>query len=246
MHPDVGKALHLQELDRTISDLRREIASLPKYIAEIEKALGSHLKKLEVDKGVLAANQLNRKKLEGEGKDHQNKISKLRDQMLASKTNEQYRAFQKEIEYCETEIRKCDDRGLQLMEEADDLSRNVSAAELALAEEKRGVEERKKEVAAQTDRDKKDLGRFLAERTALTTSISKPLLATYERLYKRMHGGRVVAKVVDSTCMSCNMTIRPQYLADLKLGCEVLACENCRRILYFEAPPVDVEAQMNG
>jgi uncharacterized protein len=246
MHPDVGKALHLQELDRTISDLRREIASLPKNIAEIEKALGSHLKKLEADKGVLAANQLDRRKLEGEGKEHQNKISKLKDQMLASKTNEQYRAFQKEIEYCEAEIRKCDDRGLQLMEESDILSRNVSAAELALAEEKRGVEARKKEIAAQTERDKKDLARFLAERAALTTSISKPLLSTYERLHKRMSDGRVVAKVVDSTCMSCNMTIRPQYLADLKLGSEVLACESCRRILYFEAPPTDVEAQMNG
>ena len=61
-----------------------------------------------------------------------------------------------------------------------------------------------------------------------------------------MNDGRVVAKVADSTCMSCNMTIRPQYLADLKLGSEILACENCRRILYLEAPPVDVEAQMNG
>lgn len=246
MHPDVGKALHLQELDRTISDLRREIASLPKHIAEIEKALGSRLKKLEGDKGVLAANVLDRKKLESASKDQQQKISKLKDQMLGAKTNEQYRAFQKEIDYCETEIRKCDDRGLQLMEEADALSTNVSAAELALAEEKRGVEERKKEVAAQTGRDKSELVRFLAERAAVAASISKPLLATYERLHKRMNDGRVVAKVSDSTCMSCNMTIRPQYLADLKLGSDVLACENCRRILYIEAPPVNVEAQMNG
>jgi predicted nucleic acid-binding Zn-ribbon protein len=61
-----------------------------------------------------------------------------------------------------------------------------------------------------------------------------------------MHEGRVVAKVEDSTCMGCNITIRPQFLADLKLGSDILACENCRRILYIEAAPVDVEAQMNG
>jgi len=245
MHPDVGKALHLQELDRIISDLRREIASLPKHIAEIEKALGSHLQKLEADKGVLAANQLDRKKLESEGKEHQQKISKLKDQMLGAKTNEQYRAFQKEIDYCEAAIRKCDDRNLQLMEEAEALSKNVGVAELALAEEKRAVEGRKKEVAAQTVRDKTELVRFLAERAALSASISKPLLATYERLHKRMHDGRVVATVFDSTCTSCNMSIRPQYMADLRLGSEILPCENCRRILYIEAPPVDVEAQMN-
>ena len=170
----------------------------------------------------------------------------MKDQTLGAKTNEQYRAFQKEIEYCETEIRKCDDRGLQLMEEGDALSKNVTATESALAEEKRSVEARKKEVAVQADHAKAEVARLIAERAALAASISKPLLSTYERLHKRMHDGRVVAKVTDSTCMGCNMTIRPQYLADLKLGSEVLACENCRRILYIEAPPVDVEAQMNG
>jgi predicted nucleic acid-binding Zn-ribbon protein len=245
MHPDVGKALHLQELDRTISELRRETASLPKHIAEIEKALGSHLKKLEVDKGVLAANQTERKKLDVESKDQQQKIVKLKDQMLAAKTNEQYRAFQKEIEYCEAEIRKCEDRNLQLMEEAESISKSISADELALATEKRGVDERKKEVAAQADQAKAELARFLAERATLTATIAKPLLATYERLNKRMKG-RVVAKVMDSTCMGCNITIRPQYLADLKLGSEVLACENCRRILYIDVPPMNVEAEVNG
>lgn len=246
MHPDVGKALHLQELDRTISELRGEIASLPKQIAEIEKALGSHLRKLEADKGGLAANQRARQKLDGEGKDHQQKISKLKDQMLSAKTNEQYRAFQKEIEYCEAEIRKCEDQALQLMEAAEGLASSVKANEVALAEEKRIVEQRKRAAAAQTDADKANLARFVAERAALTATISKPVLTTYERLHKRMRDGRVVAKVAENTCMSCNMTIRPQYLADLKLGDEILACENCRRLLYIEPAPVDVEAQMNN
>ena len=246
MHPDVGKALHLQELDQTISELRAEIASLPKQIAEIEQALNSHIKKLEADKGVLAANLRDRKKLESDGKDHQQKISKLKDQMLSAKTNEQYRAFQKEIDYCEAEIRKADDRSLQLMEEAEGLTGNVKAAEAALAEEKRVVEGRKKEAAAQADKDKASLSRILAERNALTATLPKLLLATYDRLHKRMRDGRVVAMVTDGTCMSCNMTIRPQHLADLKLGTDVLTCENCRRVLYIEAAPVDVQAEMNN
>jgi len=161
MHPDVGKLLHLQELDRSIAELRGEIASLPKQIAEIARALDSHLKKLEADKAILAANQRDRKALDADVQIHQQKISKLTAQMLDAKTNEQYRAFQKEIEYCETEIRKCDDRGLQLMEEADALSKNVTADESALAEEKRSVEGRKKEVAVQADRAKAELGRLV-------------------------------------------------------------------------------------
>src|SRR5271157_4331944 len=171
MHPDVGKLLHLQELDRSIAELRGEIASLPKQIAEIEKTLDSHLKKLDADKAILAANQRDRKKLDADVQTQQQKISKLKGQMLGAKTNEQYRAFQKEIDYCEVEIRKSEDRTLELMEEAESLATNVQAAGQSLAEEKKAVEERKREAAARTEADKAELARFNAERAALTASL---------------------------------------------------------------------------
>jgi predicted nucleic acid-binding Zn-ribbon protein len=246
MNLDVGKALQLQELDRTITELRGEIASLPKQIAEIDRTLGGRLKKLEADKGGLAANARARQKLDNDGKDIHQKIAKLKDQMLSAKTNEQYRAFQKEIEYCEAEIRKSEDQALQLMDDAEGLSTNVKSTEAALADEKKSVDERKKEVAALTDENKAKLAKLLAERAALTATIAKSVLASYERLRKRVRDGKVVATVEEGTCMGCNMTIRPQYLADLKLGSEVLACESCHRLLYIEPAPVDVEAEIQG
>ena len=245
MHPDVGKLLHLQELDRSIAELRGEIASLPKQIAEIARTLDSHLKKLDADKAVLAVNQRDRKAFDADVQTHQQKISKLKDQMLGAKTNEQYRAFQKEIDFCETGIRKSEDRTLELMEEAERLATNVQAAEQSLAEEKRVVEQRKREAAARTEIDKAELARLSAERAALAATIPAALLSPYTRLHKRMHDGRVVATVADDTCGACHITIRPQYMADLRLNPEVLACENCRRLLYVEPQPIDVSQQMN-
>ena len=133
MHTDVAIVVRLQEIDLRIAELRREIATLPRQIAEIEKALVSHMKRLELDKAALAANQRERKRLDGEVATHQQKISKLRDQMLQAKTNEQYRAFQHEIEFCEQAIRKCEDHTLDLMGEAETLEINVKAAEVSLA-----------------------------------------------------------------------------------------------------------------
>ena len=245
MHPDVGTALHLQELDRTIAELRQEIAYLPKQIAQIEKALDAHLKKLELDKGVLAGNQRERKRFEVEVQGHRDKISKLKDQMLGAKNNEQYRAFQKEIEWCEAEIRKCDEQALVLMEEADRLAKNVAAAELSLAGEKKVVDSRKKEAQHQTERDKAELTRFAAERAKLAATLAKPLLVTYERLQKRMPDAKAIAKVEEGACSACNMNIRPQRMADLRIGIELHVCENCRRILYLAPPSTDVAAEMN-
>src|SRR5436190_24339871 len=109
MLPDIASAVRLQEVDNRLTDLTKEIASLPKHIAETEKKLESHQRKLEADRAALTANQKDRKKLEGDIQVQEQKISMLRDQMLGAKTNDQVKAFQHEITFCETEIRRCED-----------------------------------------------------------------------------------------------------------------------------------------
>ena len=136
MHPDTHLVIQLQSLDQRISALEKEVAALPKHIAVIEKTLESHQRKLEADRAALTANQKDRKKFEGEVQVHEQKISKLRDQMLGAKTNEQYRAFQNEIEFAGKEIRKAEDRILELMGESESLDQNVKKADAALKEEK--------------------------------------------------------------------------------------------------------------
>ena len=140
---DLKLVIRLQEIDNRLAELAREIASLPKHIAEIEKKLGAHERKLDADRAALAANQKERKKCESDIPVQDQKISKLKDQMLTAKTNEQYGAFQNEIEFCQKEIRKLEDRILELMAESEPLEKNVKAAEVALKEEKAQVEAEK-------------------------------------------------------------------------------------------------------
>src|SRR5215467_4954595 len=102
MKLDLDLVTRLQNLDLRTVELHREVAALPKHIAQIEKTLDSHLRRLEADRAALAANQKERKNCEDDVKVQHQKISKIRDQSLNAKTNEQYRAFQHEIEYCET------------------------------------------------------------------------------------------------------------------------------------------------
>jgi uncharacterized protein len=239
MHPDLKLVIRLQEIDNRLAELAREIAALPVHIAEIQKKLLSHERKLEADKAALAANLKERKKCEGDIQVQEQKISKLKDQMLQAKTNEQYRAFQNEIEFCQTEIRKSEDRILELMGESEPLDKNVSAAEVALRAEKAQVEAEKNVARERTAADQKAADELTAERAAQVSNITPPTYQRYERI-KKMRRGVGIAEAVEGRCGVCNLTLRPQLSQDLKRGVEILSCENCQRILYYN-PPIAIE-----
>jgi len=185
MHPDTHLVIQLQSLDQKISALEKEVAALPKHIAAIEKTLETHNRKLEADRAALVANQKERKKLEGDIQVHEQKISKLRDQMLGAKTNEQYRAFQHEIEFIEKEIRKAEDRILELMTESEPLDANVKKAEVALKEEKQTVEAEKKQARERTAADQTQLDLLRADRVQAASALSPPVVKEYERIRKK-------------------------------------------------------------
>ncbi len=240
MHPDTDLVIKLQSLDQKTAALEKEVAALPKHITAIEKTLDSHVRKLDADKAALAANQKDRKQLEVDIQMHQQKISKLRDQMLGAKNNEQYRAFQHEIEYVEKEIRQAEDRILELMSQSEPLEANVKKADAALKQEKQQVEAEKTAARERTAADQAQLDQLRQERAQAAAKLPPATLTAYGRIRKKWNGGLVIAEAVGSRCTACQIILRPQYMQDLKKGDELMFCESCGRFVYYN-PPVNVE-----
>ncbi len=240
MLPDLQLAVRLQDLDNRVSELTHEISALPRHISEIEKKLESHQRRLEADRSALAANQRDRKKMEGDIQLQEQKISKLKTQMLDAKTNEQYRAFQHEIEFCENEIRRAEDRILELMADSEPLEKNVREAEAALKEEKAQVDREKQEAHERTASTRSMLDALQAERKELVGRLSPNVYRQYERI-RGSRRGQAVAEAVDGRCTGCHMAMRLQFFQDLKKGESVMTCESCGRILYY-SPPATFES----
>ena len=239
MPPELSVLIRLQSIDGRMSELNQEIAALPKHIALIERKLESHERRLEADRAALSANQKDRKRLEGDIQIQEQKISKLKGQMVDAKTNEQYRAFQHEIEFCENEIRKSEDQILDRMGESEVLERNVKTAEGALKTERAQVEAEKQQARERTAVDQKAAAELQSERAQLVAQIGNSLYTQYERIRKARHGV-ALSEALDGRCTACQMSLRLQFLQDLKKSAKVMNCESCGRILYLN-PPATLE-----
>ena len=239
MLPDLRLVIRLQEIDNRLAELTREIADLPKHITEIEKKLTSHERKLEADQAALAGNQKERKKCEADIQTQEQKISKLKDQMLLAKTNEQYRAFQNEIDFCQAEIRKAEDRILELMAESDPLEKNVKAAQSALKVEKAQVDGEKRHARERTAVDEKAASELTVERASIVADVTPNTYQRYERSRKARRGIGIT-EAADGRCTACFISLRPQFYQELKRGDQVMVCESCQRILYYN-PPIVLE-----
>lgn len=236
MTEDLAPVSRLQSLDQRITQFQQEISTLPKHIAAIEKTLDGHNRRLEADRAALAANLKDRKRHEDDIKVNEQKISKLRDQTLQAKTNEQYRAFQHEVEFCEKEVRSLEDRILELMSASEPLDQNVKKAETALKQEKQQVDAEKARARERTSADQKQMDAAQSERKEVVAAMRPALYSSYERIRRKWRGSTVLAEVVDGHCSACQISLRPQFLQDLRKGDNVMFCESCGRFLYYNAP----------
>lgn len=239
MLPDIQLAIRLQILDDRMAELTREIAALPKHIAEIEKKLDGHQRRLEHDRAALTANQRERKNLEGEIQTQDQKASKLRTQMMDAKTNEQFHAFQHEIEFCAKEVRRIEDRILELMTASEPLELAVKRAEAELAGEKKDVEAEKAQARHRTAEGQKELDSLKVQRAQILGEMTPAVASNYERIRKN-RAGVAIAEVVNGRCLKCQIMLRLQYAQEVMKGEKILTCESCGRILYHN-PPKSVE-----
>ena len=95
---------------------------------------------------------------------HQGRLSKFREQAMAVKTNQEYHAVQKEIDFAQTEMKAAEDKVLERMLEADDLTAAVKKAEAELASETKKVDADRKATAAELAELRTSLDRIRSER----------------------------------------------------------------------------------
>jgi predicted nucleic acid-binding Zn-ribbon protein len=231
MLPEIENLLHLQDADKEIRRLQDEIAELPRRVAAIELKLANTKSGLEKAQAAVKADEAAKRKYESNITDLRGKISKYRDQSLAVKTNDQYKALLQEIEFAEKEIAENEDKILDLMVNSEAREKQVKAAQAEMKAETAEIEKEKEQARQRTAEDEKQLAEWRGKRDQLRSGVSEDMLRHYERVSKFRGSG--ISEVRDHKCMACQVMLRPQIYNNVRTGQQTVICDSCQRVLYF-------------
>ncbi|MBM3734507.1 MAG: hypothetical protein FJW39_01865 [Acidobacteria bacterium] len=241
MLPDIELLVSLEGLDLRAAEHKKQLDEIPKEFVKVRDGLATHKRRLDSDRATLGKAKTDRKLLDTEIAALVQKIEKLKDQMTGAKTNEQYHAFQKEIGYCQEQIRKVEDRVLELMSLLEGLDSAVSNSEGRLKEEEAEIERFRAEAKQQIAQHQKHLAEIERQRTEVSTKLTRPGAAIYAKLSRR-YPGSMVSDATKGQCTACQLVLRPQLFQDLRKRDKMLMCENCGRLLHYN-PATEFDPQ---
>jgi predicted nucleic acid-binding Zn-ribbon protein len=152
---------------------------------------------------------------------------------MAAKKPDEYTAAIREADAARKQISTLETQVLEQMEA-------FESAEKELAERAPEVEKLRGEMEAsfkafdeQTKAQQQLLEAGRAEHEKLLRELPKATSALYNRISARIRDGVALAEARNGACMACYMSLRPQVMADVRRGEEIITCDNCNRILYY-------------
>jgi len=232
MNQSLERLIALQRLDTAADVARRTLASEPERDAALAARLAAAEQNVAAAKARLADSQNARRAIEKDVAVHQGRLSKFRDQAMEVKTNQEYHAVQKEIGFAQSEIKALEDRILEHMIEADELTAALKKAEADLAADKKTIEADRRALAAEHSELGASIERMAKERAELVSGIDPGLMLIFDQVARKRHGV-AVAEARDGICTICHVRLRPQVFNTVMRNEEILQCDSCQRILYF-------------
>jgi predicted nucleic acid-binding Zn-ribbon protein len=232
VNPDIQHLIRLQLLDSQIESARRRIAEIPGVQTALATRLEQATAAVETVKRRLAESQAERKKIEAEVATIQTRLSKYKGQLTELKTNKEYQTMQHEIVVAEEAIRSLEDRVLERMEEAENLTRDLKTAEAELKTQQAAIATERKALDAEAAALVKTADETTAARAAAAKELSPEALKLFDYVSKARKG-LAVAEARDGGCTVCHVRMRPQMFNEVRRGENLIQCESCMRILYF-------------
>ena len=233
MQDDVRALLILQDRDRRLLALDKDLAKLPQDEARAKAKLAGDETAVSKAHQALLDRELGVKKIELDAETRRTTIKRLKNQQFETRKNEEFVALGHEITRYEKELDEFETRELEAMEDVDRFREALKAAEAVLANTRRLVDEDLATVKERHQRMEADRAEVLAERERLLANVPEDVIPLYNRLMKSKDG-LALAPMRDGKCEGCHMKLIASTIMKVQTARELARCEDCGRILYAQ------------
>ncbi len=232
MNGDLELLLKLQNVDYDLGELERSKEYVPDMIENLRREIDETESQMENVKKQLSDARLEEKDVELNLKEKEEKLKKLQERMMAIKTNKEYDALIREIDQIKMDIGNLETRAVELMEiietgekDIEIITDKAERIHKTNGRQLSSLQEQIDSVEVKIDEKEK-------ERKELASQVGRRAIATYERIRRGKRGAAVVA-VRKRACGACYKALPPQKIQEIKLGEQIITCDNCGRMLVW-------------
>lgn len=223
--------LALQNGDSKLVKLQREARDIPKRKALIDARLNGLRSELDVLNEEMLQKKAAVGQIEGEIESIKERVTKYRQQQFQIKSNDEYRALEKEIFESNKQVGGLEEREIQALDEVEAIKVRVAAKQEELDRDQAAVQDDLIMMDQRAAKLTKRLTKLIEARKELMKSVDPNWLRRYERILKHV-GDAALVPIENGACGGCHMTVPPQLVRDAIKEDSLTFCGFCGRILY--------------
>jgi uncharacterized protein len=228
----IHNLLALQEVDLQMLSLEEERAKLLDSI-ERQKA------EVERERAEVAEREANLKRIKVEIKSSEveltetgERIRKFEGQQILVKTNQEYKALDKEIYEARARQAQIEDALLEKMEQLEEETAALRESRQKLDEHLSELQRDSGGAEEEIRQIEQRIGVLREKRAQLAAAIEAGALSLYERIF-RSKKGAALAPLANRACQGCHLSVPAGVESVLRRhASHIVTCENCSRILY--------------
>jgi uncharacterized protein len=236
MEEQIRRLVDLQQIDNDIQQVKARTEEAPRRLAGIDLELQAARQAYETFLNGLEEVKKQRRELEKEVEQFDQKIKKSRTKLMEVKNNKEYRAMLTEIDELNKSKVNQEDALLERMEQMEALTLQVREQKKALDLKIAAGKTQKERWEKAGEECARELARLEEDRKKAAAAVEDSHLKQYDFLRDRLRG-LALAEVRNAACLTCHMQIPQQLYNEIQRCDRIINCPNCLRILYYSGRP---------
>jgi predicted nucleic acid-binding Zn-ribbon protein len=221
----------LQEIDLTRDSRRALVADIESRLGESEELVAAR-ELVQSAASELEAVRRQQREIEAQLQDLDAKIAPVEKKLYGGsiRNPKELTDLQKEDDALKKHRGELDERGLELMERAEDASRALGEATQRLRTVEQSWQQDVADLQATRERAAREMVRLDEERQKRTAGMERSALGLYESLRPKK-SGRAVARIERGACQGCRLSLPTHVVQRARSAAALVQCPSCERIL---------------